>query len=283
MRAPFLALSLALTLALVPFALAVPDKEADEAIKAFKKAFATKDDKAREAAVVALAPVQHKWVAEALQPALTKDTANAVRIAAAKALGGQWSLKATEILVKSTTSEDEIPQEVGSAILRALGETGSDAAVPTLLDALSTSPHAFRNNKTPANEATNLSGVAIAALHRCGSSKAIGPLIDFLSDEVTAKRGAKDAQVSSADGTLVALTGQKIRGAKAWKEWWAANSDSMKTVKVYRCEVTGTIFDKPSSDVHCPACGDKNPRCGTFLRTRAADAALNPEEPKKGK
>lgn len=281
-----LGLALALSLALVPVARGyAPDKEADEAVKGLKKALASKDDKTRAAAIEGVAAVQHRWVAEALASPLEKDAAPAVRVAAAKALGAQWSPRGVEVLAKSLSGDEEVPHEAVLATIEALGASGSDAAVATLVDFLVPSPHFYRNNKAGPSEATTASARAILALRHTGSSRAAGPLVDFMGDEAPAHgRGTgRDGLQTAAEAALAELTGQKLKGAKAWRDWWSANGESAHTVKVYRCCESGKLWDKAGADSKCPACPpEKAGKCSILLRTRFADAAApGSEEPKK--
>jgi hypothetical protein len=271
MRAASRAALVAIALAPLASAGEATDGEALAAITGWKKESTASDEKARIAAVDSLARVQHPRVCDALATPLAKDPSNTVRKAAAKALGRQWSRHAVEVLAKPLASADE-DLEVKTAILTALGETRLDEAVEPLAGELATRPHAFRSARVASDDPSRLTGPAIAALVRCGSARAIGPLVDFVEAESSSGRTGADPLLLAAEGALKALTGQRPGGGPAgWRAWWNDNKDSLKTVAVYRCEATGELFDK-AEGMKCPFDGDKNPRCGVLVHHRSADA-----------
>src|SRR5581483_10370204 len=94
------------------------DKEADEAIATFKKTYSSKEESDRISGIEALAATQSHKVVDALAPAL-KDKSSAVRRAAAKAIGGQWSQNAATTLLKALNPDDPA-KDVTVAIINAL-------------------------------------------------------------------------------------------------------------------------------------------------------------------
>jgi HEAT repeat protein len=260
---------------------------ADDPVSVFKKAYDTKDEAARIAAIGALASIQSKVVVEALYAPLTKDPSIAVRKAAAKAIGAQWSPTAPLALTKALKPDDAEQKDVTIAIIAALGATESDAAVPALVGLLKTRPHAYSGTNA-ADAPLSFTAQAIAALKAIGSVKGTDELIDFLAPESASStapyRGRKpgpDPLMKQVFSALQTITGENFNKVRDWQSWWEDNKTTVKTFAVFRCETTGKTFDKITASTKCPQDGDEHPHCGIFLKTRCADAKPAPEKKAK--
>lgn len=271
------------------------DRETDEALSAFKKGYSSKEESERIVAIETVATTQSKRVVEALSLALGRDPSSAVRRAAAKAIGSQWSPNAVTVLVKALDPENA-PKDVTVAIIAALGRTESDHAVPPLLSLLTPKRRTGRNLPQGEEDTSIFTGPALDALKRIGSATAAEELVSFTCREAMAqnhRRGGggenHDPLSREAEAALAAITGEKLGTSGQWRRWWFENKDGLKTVAVFRCAGTGRSFDKPDARTKCPFDGDQHPGCGVPLKTRyeggglaAPDAqADNPE--KKGK
>ena len=288
MRSPLLAVSMLVVLGLGVAYAENTDKEADEAIAAFRKAFSSKEESDRITAVDTLGAIQHKRVVDALAGPLAKDASNAVRRAAAKVIGNQWSANAVTALA-AALDPDDAAKDVTTAIIQALGRTESDKAVPVLLGLLTVKRRAPKG-QTPAPEqegASVFTGPALDALKRIGSATAAEELVNFLGREAAAQGGGGrrgkgggggggfDPLAKNAEAALAAITGQKLQGAGEWRKWWAENKESLKTIPVHRCPGTGRTFDKLSSATKCPFDGDQKASCGYLLKTRFENGGLS--------
>ncbi len=272
------------------------DKEAEEAVATFKKAFSSKEESARLSAVEALASTQSHKVVDALAGPLRSDKESSVRRACAKVIGSQWDKSAATTLLKALNPDDPA-KDVTTAIITALGENENEVAVPSLLELLTP------KKKGAAAEAPDFTGPAITALKRIGSARATDDLITFLTRESAGQgRGGKrgggggggqrggDPLGKDAEGALSYITGQHFTSATDWRKWWNDNKDSIKLVPVYRCTGTGKTFDKPDSKTKCPYDGDTHASCGYLLKTRFPNGGMGTpdaagssggEEPKK--
>lgn len=260
------------------------DKEVDDAMSAFHKAYASKDENDRLQAVEAVASVQHKRVVEALGTALTKDSVAAVKRAAAKGLGGQWSLTSVPALAKGLNLADDKAKDVNVAIIAALGETNSDAAVPILTSILV--PHrqarGGRGNAAPAPQPEASDGSAydlpaLQALAKIASPAAMNDVMDFLAKQGAGagrkgrggnSGGNTDPIAAEAERVLEGITGTKQSGILAWRKWWADNQPKVKVIQVQRCEQTGDVWEKSATVTKCPTDGDKNSHCSVFLKSK---------------
>lgn len=251
------------------------DKEAEEAVANFKKAYASKDESARVAAVEGLASTQNHRVVDALAAAL-KDKEPSVRRAAAKVIGGQWDKSAAATLLRAINPDDPA-KDVQVAIINALGETENEQAVPVLISLLTP--------KRKGQQEDTFTGPAINALKRIGSFRATEDLVTFLTREQAGqgrggRRGGGGGQQNSdpltkeAESALQYITGQHFSSAMEWRKWWNENKDTLKTVPVYRCRGTGQKFDKTTPTTKCPYDGDQHSSCGYLLKTRFQGGAV---------
>ncbi len=265
-----------LTLLVALSAVAVAD---DDAVASFKRAYEHGDEAARVGAVQQIAAIKTHSVVAALAGPVAKDASAAVRKAAAKALGAQYAsaLAAKEL---AAALHDEDPQDVQIAIVHALGETESDVAVPALVAALKTKIHGARAGQNT----VAVSSAILDALRRTGSCTSVGALVQFLTDEepgagVKARHNlavAGDPLLKKADGTLTALTGEHHPSPEAWGDWWQDHKESLKTVVVMRCEVTGKTYDRLPPSKPCPHCGALQSSCSFVLRTRFENVTAPP-------
>ncbi|HZU98037.1 MAG TPA: HEAT repeat domain-containing protein [Planctomycetota bacterium] len=262
------------------------DKEVDDALAAFRKAYASKEESERVSAIQTLGAVQSKKVIDLLAHGL-KDTAPAVKREAAKAIGGIWAKEAAPTLVKALNLDDT-QKDVQVAIIHALGDTQSDAAVPALVSVLQPK----RRGQATDDPYT---GPALDALRKIGSALATDDLITFLTQESAGQgrgggrrgggnnnsSGKNDDYTRQAEAALKNITGQSYSAAADWRKWWNDNKDTLKKIQVYRCTGTGKPFDHVNSSTKCPNDGDQHPSCGYFLKTRFEAGGLGSGEDTK--
>jgi hypothetical protein len=284
---------------------AATDKEVDDALNAFHKAYASKDESARLEAVEQLGAVQHKRVVDALAGPLAKDSVPAVRRAAAKALGAQWSPTAVTALGKALNPDDTTAPDVNAAIVEALGQTNADAAVPILTSLLVPKRQQGRRGGQQGggeeggagaeNDPASLTLPALEALKKIASPKAMDDVLDFLGKQGTGGRGGRggrggggggggqqrDPLASQAELVLEAITGQHQNGILAWRKWWTDNSGHVKVFTLYRCQTTGEVWEKTTPTTKCPQDGDKNAHCSVALKTRLDGGGKAPAEHEK--
>lgn len=282
MRRP--ALAVAVLLAAAAIARAGAEAEVDQAVAAFKKAYASKDESARLEAVSELSKHQGKKVVDALEGALMRDPMPSVRREAAKAIGGEWNAAAPAALMKALDG----PPEVAAAVVEALGRTESETAVPALVSLLK--PRS--GGKKGAADPADVTGPAIAALKKIGSPRAVDDLIGFVekaghSGGGRGKKGGgnqSDPNGDAAKQALQSITGQNWSTGAEWRKWWNESGGALKTVKIYRCEGTGQTFEKDPTKKVCPIDGEQNPKCGFYLVSRipgfsaGSDSAPSPEK-----
>jgi hypothetical protein len=235
------------------------DKEAQEAVSAFKKAYASKDESARESAVEALASVQSHRVVDALADPLLHDKESSVRRAAAKVIGGEWDKSACSVLMRALNPDDPA-KDVVTAIINALGQTENEQAVPLLVSLLE--PKRKGQQDTPAFTAP-----ALEALKKIGSAKATDDLITFLNRESAGNRSGgrrgggsnsgggqnSDPFSKDAEAAIRYITGQQFSSAADWRKWWNENQSTLKLIPVYRSAATGEKIDKTDSKVKIPS------------------------------
>ncbi len=249
------------------------DRAIDEALAAFRKAYASREESARISAVETLGAVQHKRVVEALASPLRSDPSAAVKRAAAGALGGQWAPSAVATLVKAL-DPDRAPKDVTAAIIAALGRTEADEAVPALVSLLGV------RNRFAANDESTFTSAALDALAKIGSSRSLEDVMTFLSKETNlahhaarAKLG-KEPLLKDAMATLAAITGEKHAHPNEWRVWYLRAKGTLREIRVYRCDRSGRTFDRPDGKTRCPQDGDERASCGTFLKTRFENGGL---------
>lgn len=279
-------------------AAAPTDKEVDEALTTFHKAYTSKDESDRLQAIETVGSVQSKRVVDALASALLKDSIPAVKRAAAKALGGQWALTAVPALAKALNTADERANDVNSAIIAALGETNSDAAVPVLTSLLLVhrTPRTRGNAPppTPAADAPPDGSIydlpALKALGKIASPAALNDVMDFLGKQGAgskSKRGGggntTDPIAGEAERVLEAITGTKQSGILNWRKWWTDNQPKIKVIQVERCEQSGETWEKSPTVTKCATCGDKGGHCSVFLKTKLEGGGHPPAAPSEHK
>ncbi|HZV00859.1 MAG TPA: HEAT repeat domain-containing protein [Planctomycetota bacterium] len=251
----------------------------DDPVASFKRAYEHGDEGARLGAVQQIAAIRTRSVVSALAGPVAKDASAAVRKAAAKALGAQYASALAAKELAAALHEGD-PQDVQIAIVHALGETESDVAVPALLAALKTKIHGARAGQNTVAE----SSAILDALKRTGSCTSVGELVQFLTDEepgagVKARHNlaaAGDPLLKKADAALSALTGEHHPSPEKWGDWWQDHKESLKTVVVLRCEVTGKTYDRLPPSKPCPHCGALQSSCSFVLRTRFENVTALP-------
>ncbi len=203
------------------------DSKAKEALNAFAKAYASKDETARASAVSALGEVEHPRVVHVLGSLLTSD-AESIRVAAAQALGKFHGRKdVVPALTEALASEEKYPKaEV--AILRALGETGDPAAVPALRKHL--------KSEVPKRDKDDGSSekAAIDALEKLHCKASLEALIETLKQNALAggtsgkgqgtARKSREEVKQATTRAIESLTGEKLDSWREWEDWWKATS-----------------------------------------------------------
>lgn len=267
---------------LLPVAFATVALAGDSPFAAFKKAYDGKDEASRLAAVAEIGKIQSRVVISALAPVVAHDPSANVRRSAAKVLGGQWaSTEAAKALGKALHPDDD-PSEVTLTIVAALGETQSDAAVPSLLRLLKNRPRVYAGGAQQAKQITDQVTPVLDALRRIGSATAAGDLVEFvMAEEPGAQPRARRKLAQAGDPllhhamvTLAAITGENRTTPEAWQEWWDETHGALKTVMVLRCELTGKVYDRPSGKQVCPGCGGECAKCSSGLKTRYEQVPL---------
>lgn len=207
------------------------DQEVQTALEAFQKAFRGTDGE-RAGAVKALGKVRDGRVIAALSTALA-DPAPAVRVEAAKALGGYAKDPAASRAVTSALPASKKQPTVRIAYFDALGDIrdwGVSATVIEHFDDLDVS----------------VSRAAMRAAGNIRNPAFVKELIDFLDDRVGGSASAKAATFEearlrrtqlqlAAHGALHAITGEKFREVKEWKDWWKSDGAKL-TAKLQKEE-----------------------------------------------
>ncbi|MBI3723899.1 HEAT repeat domain-containing protein [bacterium] len=167
------------------------DAEVTAALSAFRADYASKEDSVREKAVKTLGNTKHKRIVEALAAPLTKDSSQLVRRAAAAEIGAQWTPNAVKVLASALQPDDVSLKDVNAAIIKALGATSSDEAVPVLVGLLAKKPPGRSKSPPVANdgEPPIFTTTALKALTQIASPRAMDDALLFLVS--MGKRGGK--------------------------------------------------------------------------------------------
>lgn len=218
--------------------LPVDDKEADEALKAFGKAYANPSVAARAAAVTDLARVQSDKIMMRLAALVVSDDV-AVRKNAALGLGG-WTEnkpKVAAILVGSLGGPNAKEYDVQAAIFAALGKLAEESALPTV-------------HKCFEDRSLVVAKAAIESSGAIRSRASIEVLIEIIKDfEKINKRNAKstggggvglpgggnDPQSQRAKDlmpvaikAMASITTEKYNTGAEWMIWWDRNREKFK-------------------------------------------------------
>lgn len=211
-------------------ALLVPpgDKEAEEAIARFKKAYRNGSSGARAVAVTDLARTPHKKTLLALAPLLIRDV-NTVRREAAKGLGGFVDHKklAVPLLMSALKGPNSKEYEVQAAIYESLGKLGDPRALNTIRQG-------FKHKDAK---------VAGAAYKAAGQMKAIFVIETIIKnlekeEKVSKRSGSNDPQKTRARAlvpdiikAMQLMSGDRWTTAQEWQIWWKRNKVKILTGK----------------------------------------------------
>ncbi len=215
---------LATSLAL--FAEDADDKTAKEAVDAFRKAYASKEEADRAAAATALGSVQHPSVIRTLAALLAAD-ADSVRIAAAGALGKFAGRTDIAPVLASAIAANKDHDKVIAAILAALGAAGDPAGVSSLKD--------YLKKNIPKRDKEDVAGekAAIDSLEALHCKEAVDALVDVIRENAVvggAGKGMQDGKKAreqlhkETKQALKKLTGQELDGWQEWRDWWEKNA-----------------------------------------------------------
>lgn len=207
------------------------DKEVQDVLDEFKKAFKGSEDD-RAGAVKILAKVQDKKIADTLARLLA-DPSLSLRIEAAKVLGDYVKDAAVaQAIAKELAGLKKEPQ-VQIAYLESLGRIRDWSVAPTVIRLYS-------------DPDLKVCQTAMVTSGRIRSPAFVKELIDFLRDAGAGTASAKAATLMdfrirraelriTAQMALREITGETFPEAKAWEEWWKANSERV-TAKLQKEE-----------------------------------------------
>lgn len=207
------------------------DKEAEDAISAFRTAIKSPDLAARVSAVEELGRCRHERVMRILGGCLATDD-KAIRLAAARALAGFDSRKpqASQILaaaLEPNSKEAEVVAAIFTA-LKNLGEPGSLQTAYLYID---------HKDARAAEAAIGLTGAV-------RSRNSIDPLLRLMKKLRTSGDGYSsgdgnfdvppDEQLrerarrlqGAASKALQSITGQSLSSVEDWEAWWKRNAGS---------------------------------------------------------
>jgi len=231
---------LALLAILVPPAWAGNDKEAEEALQAFRKGMANPSPAARASAVADLARTPFEKGALALANVLSADV-ETVKIAAAEGLGNfkDYRKLATPLLLASLNANAKEPK-VMEAIFKGLGKLDDDAALPTI--------HRYFDEKDEivvkaallsAAEIRNVSSIDLIINlmkkyqkiqeQAKKSGGGYGVNVPYAGDDPKNKL-AKDVLPTTIKAMQI-ITKEKWATAKEWQIWWGRYKATFKIDK----------------------------------------------------
>lgn len=200
------------------------DKEADEAIAAFKKEWSGTDlVSVRTTAITKLAETRHEKIAKTLAPYLGHPEENLAGTAAL-AMAKQDCAPCAAALAGALEASIKRPV-VAVAILRSLGQLQYESTTPVL--------HKL-TTRTGDDNAVKIMGDVFTCLGQIGSASSVDPLIDFLQKtERTGGPGGKGGKGMGAPGNqelmqlrgpcrgaLRTITGLDGDDANAWRKAW---------------------------------------------------------------
>ena len=246
------------------------DKDADEAVKAFKAAIAKADAPARTAAAVLALETAHERVIRAVGELLTADTED-VRIGVANALADTDHPAAVEALVHALAASEKRPA-VAAAIAAALGEQGGQAACPALEALL---------KRAGVDDVREFLPAAIESLGRLGSSTSVEPLLDlvrvFEGPRRVPWKGEGEIR-RKAEAAIIAVSGAEGRNSRDVEAWWKTNGPSLKA------GARKTWWLKKSGERIETGAADKAPADAILVATRLVEPpAARPAKTKKKK
>jgi hypothetical protein len=230
--------------------------ECKKVLDAFHAACRNASDPSRISAINELSHHVCSTSIGAITPYLGAES-EALRIAAAKALGSMDHPKALEVL-GAAVAPNEGTATVFDAIAKALQTLDWEAGAEPLHEVLAR--YHQKGFLDPIH-------VVIPVLGKLGSSASVDPLLKLLEHcENESKGGGTGKTRSAPNKTLIALEGpikaalQQITGGNQpnyakWKDWWRANQESLSAgaTIVYRCKLTGKRWSQKAGEpMVCP-------------------------------
>ena len=209
------------------------DKEADEAVRAFRAAMKSTEVSARVAAVSELGKCRHEKVLKVLATCLIIDEKE-VRIQAADALG-QFNVRKPQVcgLLSDALEMNRRSPEVESAILKALKELGEEGALGPA--------YRYMDDKN-----SKVAEAAIGILGVVRYKASIEPLLKLMKKLIHSGEGynsgdgsldvPEDEQLrqrarqlqAAACKALQSITGEKWSTSEDWESWWKKNAATFK-------------------------------------------------------
>ncbi len=196
------------------------DRQAREAVDAFKKAYASKEEHLRVAAVPLLGDPAHPLTIKALATLLNSDV-DAVRVTAAETLAHFSGRKDVVPVLSAGLSANVNRPDVAKAIVTALGKSDDPAAAPVL--------EKYVKEMIPKRDVDDIEAerAGVDALGQLRWKAAVDSLLDLLQrNAVSGGRkgdGRHKSRANVADAckkALRGLTGEKHDNWREWKDWW---------------------------------------------------------------
>jgi hypothetical protein len=202
---------------------------------------------------------------------LLGSDADAVRLAAAKALGTMDHPKSLEVLSAAvSTSEANYP--VLDAVVKALQVLDWEAGAEALNGLLS------RFHEKGFLDPLH---VIIPALGKLGSGGSVDPLITLLEHAENEGKASRTGKVRTGGNPKLAALEAPIKSAlqqitggsepnyQKWKEWWRANRGDLqdKATLVYRCKSTGKRYTRKAGESDTCPNHEKPEKDGQLVKT----------------
>lgn len=261
---------IALLLASPGLAQAEDPEECKKSLEAFRLAYKGGAESGRSAAVGLLTKHPCAKSVDALSPMLTAET-DAVRIAAAKVLGGFDLPKAVEAVaaaVPPNTQRHEVLEALAKALESLDWELGAETLNPIL-------------PKHHDKDVLETLHVVVPVLGKLGSASSVEPLIQLLQHAENEGKRVRAAGVRAAGNpkmlaletpirkALQEITGGSEATADKWDDWWKANRERLLAgaTIVYRCKASGKRWGQKAGEAqHCPH-HDKDEKDGVVVKT----------------
>lgn len=212
------------------------EKEIDEAIRKCRETFATASAEDKILALKEVVRTKHERVVRAVGEIILADQSDAIRAAAALAVGEIDHPVTSEVLVGAIAPSIKRP-EVLKAILRSIGELGwQDKAVEKLNKYLRDTGNADLGPVMPD---------IVATIGQLRSLDSMDPLIELLTQFQTVGRrltwlneAAIAREIENALRTMVSMEFTK---AADWQQWWRAYREPLKAAveRTYWVKKTG--------------------------------------------
>lgn len=259
-----------LALALQQAALADKD-DCKVAVEEFKSTMRGTPEGARISAIDTLSKHVCPDAIAAIAVHLTQDT-EAIRMAAARAIGGMDHPKSLEVLLAGLIPS-EAEKNLFDALIKALQALNWEGGAVPLNGLLS---------KYHEKNMTDEIHLIVPALGSLGSPTSVEPLLKLLEHAENEGKSSRAGKLRAAGNpkllaleapvkaALKAITGGNEPNHQKWKEWWGANRERLmaSAVLVYRCKVTGKRWEQKASEpAACPN-HDKPEKDGQLVKTR---------------